>query len=196
MNDRDIVVIQIRLDRGALRKGLTLGVLAALVAVPSYLLASQVDPPVPTFVSGTVISAAAVNGALDALEAAVNDNDTRIGALQAGDGAGAPVTNSVGAAAGGVRVETCSINNGGAASKDAASGMCGWISTVSRGSAGIVTLTYTGTFSAVPVCTSSQNNGTGMLRQLASLNSVTVLTYSNTGAAVDRDFSITCVGKR
>ncbi|PKN56113.1 MAG: hypothetical protein CVU56_17915 [Deltaproteobacteria bacterium HGW-Deltaproteobacteria-14] len=199
MSDRDTVVIQIRLDRGALRKGLTIGVLAALVAVPSYLLAGQVDPPAPAFTSGTVISAAAVNGALDALEAAVNDNDNRIGALQAGDGNGPQLSNSVAAAAGGVRVETCSINNNdaGTVSKDNSSGLCDWISSVSRYSIGIVNVQFAaGTFAVVPVCTVTVNNHTRMVRQLAYRTYISIFAYDPNGAPADTGFSLICVGKR
>lgn len=70
--DRHDIVIQIRLDRTTVRRALTFAVVAIVVAVPSYLVASAVSwPSGYPFQAGTPISAAEVNAAFAALETAI-----------------------------------------------------------------------------------------------------------------------------
>lgn len=73
---RQDIVIQIRLDRSAVRRGVTLAIVAAVIAVPSYLIASAVSwPAAYPFQAGTPISAAEVNATFAALEAAIAETE-------------------------------------------------------------------------------------------------------------------------
>lgn len=111
------------------------------------------------------------------------------------------VTNSTseGSALTNVRTETCSINNSGSSSVDTASGMCGWVVSTNRSSAGVVTVTYTGTFSAEPVCDITPffaaNNRLIRITSKSS-SSITITSVDGALAAADTAFNISCTGKR
>ncbi len=100
----------------------------------------------------------------------------------------------------GVTSESCEVNNSGSATIDTTSGLCeSWISSVTRTSAGSVTVDWTGSFSKQPVCICAANSGNNSYCSFStrSLNSAVVRTgLTSTGAAADYNFSIECKGAR
>jgi|GEM_PF-2952100 len=102
-HDRRDIVIQIRLDRTTTRRALSFGLIAALIAVPSYLLADSVDWPTGyPFQAGTPISSSEVNAAFAALETAIDASvltESDVELLIANDGLDLHADTTVGGAA-------------------------------------------------------------------------------------------------
>lgn len=107
------------------------------------------------------------------------------------------VDTSVGS---GVRVEACSVNNNGTATVDSATGLCeSWVQSVARGVAGQVTITpIGGIFPNGVVCQCNINDVDSRICSFTSGFSTPIVVRTNTiaGAGEDRDFNISCKGKR
>lgn len=68
----------------------------ATVTVPSVLFASSVDLDLSDIQTGSTIDAAAMTARFEALEAAIDDNDARLGAVSEPCGATGPVLGDIG----------------------------------------------------------------------------------------------------
>jgi hypothetical protein len=64
------------------RRGVRVALAATLIAVPVVAFAAPLTVP-NTFSSGNVISSSEMNGNFDAVKTAIDDNDARIGAIEA-----------------------------------------------------------------------------------------------------------------
>ena len=70
-----------RIDRGLARRGLKVGLVAMALGIPAWVFAAEIASLV-TFSVGDVIRAAQINANFETIRTAINDNDTRIDAIQ------------------------------------------------------------------------------------------------------------------
>jgi hypothetical protein len=98
-----------------------------------------------------------------------------------------------------VRVESCKINSH--LTIDNASGLCGWIQSVSRPSTGVANITISSeVFSTIPNCTvspaDSSTNGGQSAVIVNSKTSITTYGRNVNGTIVNQNQYIMCMGKR